>query len=213
MRPMSLEDDNPFTDFMPKEKEKPRPPPVPEEEEEEDYAPVATEMRKRLAASGTERAIAVISDESDAPQPAKDAKSKAQKGKKRVQEEENDEVITAARERKRIALEQSKIAAEELAAAVKDHANLRNLGTVETYSVDLTPRPLNREDRSSRWNPMWNGRKNFKKFRKVKQSVSITVGREMIRLVDYKGTSPASQGRLFVLVTNAFRAFLCYAFG
>jgi hypothetical protein len=67
--------------------------------------------------------------------------------------------------------------------------------------MDLSVRPPVREDRSSRWDPLWNGRKNFKKFRKAKQSVSVGVGREMIQLIDYKGKSSASQG-IFVLVLD-----------
>ena len=63
------------------------------------------------------------------------------------------------------------------------------------FSLDFSIARSNvREDRSSRWDPAWNGRKNFKKFRKAKQSVSVGLGREMIQLVDYKGRSAASQG-------------------
>lgn len=145
-------------------------------------------MRKRLAA----KTNPAVSDDSDTTTTnPKDTKPKG--SKKRVAPDE-DEVLLAARERKRVALEQSRIAAEELAAAVKDHGHLRNLGEVEMFEVDLSSRPSVRENQSARWDPLWNGRKNFKKFRKVKQSVSVGVGREMIQLVDYKGKSAASQG-------------------
>lgn len=186
----SFDDNNPFPEFS--SPIKPLPPsskPIPEEpEEEEDFAPAATEMRKHLASKSQSKPPE--SDGSDGPTtPTKDAK----KGKKRTTPD--DEVILAARERKRVALEQSRIAAEELAAAVKDHGHLRNLGDVEMFSVDLSITRSNvREDRSARWDPAWNGRKNFKKFRKAKQSVSVGLGREMIQLVDYKGKSAASQG-------------------
>ena len=94
-----------------------------------------------------------------------------------------------------MALETSRQAAEELAAAVKDHAHLKNLGEVELFQVDLSAsKPVDRLDRSARWDPAWNGRKNFKKFRKANQSVSVGVGRAMIQLVEYKGKSAASQG-------------------
>jgi hypothetical protein len=212
MQPISRQLHNdPFPEFSPtkeKEKDLPPPPSIPEEEhEDEDFAPVATELRKRLAEKGSQSTGAAISDDEVSPKP-KDSKSKTRKGKKKaIQEGEDDEVIASARERKRIAQEESKKAAEEFAAAVQDHAHLRNLGVVETYHVDLIPRPLNREDRSTRWNPMWNGRKNFKKFRKVKQSISVTVGKEMIKLVDYEGANPASQGRFFSSVINALDLF------
>ena len=147
-------------------------------------------MRKHLASKVQVKPP--ITDDSDAQiTPTKDTKTK---GKKRTAPDD-DEVLLAARERKRVALEQSRIAAEELAAAVKEHGHLRNLGDVEMFSVDLSiARPNVREDRSARWDPAWNGRKNFKKFRKAKQSVSVGLGREMIQLVDYKGRSVASQG-------------------
>ena len=186
----SFDDNNPFPDFSSPIKSPPPPPKPAPEEPEEDFAPTATEMRKHLASKTQLKPP--VSDDSDAPTtPTKDTKTK---GKKRTAPDD-DEVIVAARERKRVALEQSRIAAEELAAAVKDHEHLRNLGDIELFSVDLSiTRPMVREDRSARWDPAWNGRKNFKKFRKAKQSVSVGLGREMIRLVDYEGKSAASQG-------------------
>lgn len=165
---------------------------IEEDEEDEDFAPAATEMRKRLEAAG---ARSTISDGEQETVAGKTFKSKT-KGKKRPATED-DEVIQAARERKRVALEESTKAAEELAAAVKDHAHLKSLGDVEVFHVDMTVRPSIREDRSARWNPHWNGRKNFKKFRKAKHSYSVGVGREMIQLVEHKGKSAASQGITF----------------
>jgi hypothetical protein len=147
-------------------------------------------MRKHLAATGSQNSI--ISDESDAPSTTT-TKSKV-KNKKRAAPED-DEVIAAARERKRVAREASRIAAEELAQAVQGHEHLRNLGKVETFHVDLTARSSRRDDRSTRWDPTWNGRKNFKKFRRAKQSVSLGVGKNVIQLVDYKGVSAASQSQ------------------
>ena len=146
-------------------------------------------MRARLAKTQ------ISQPESDSDHQT-DPKTKAPRGKKRALAED-DEVLTAARERKRLALEQSRQAADELAAAVKDHAHLRNLGEVELFEVDLSAaKPVDRQDRSARWDPAWNGRKNFKKFRRAKQSVSVGVGRALIQLVDYKGKSAASQGKL-----------------
>jgi nibrin len=191
----SFDKHDPFQEFSSPQKPVPPPKPVVEEliEEDEDFAPAATEMRKRLAAKGTQNTVAV-SDESDAGSATKNVPSKG-KGKKRAAPED-DEVVLAARERKRLALEQSRVAAEELAAAVKDHESLRNLGEVEVFSVDLSVQPPVRAGTSTRWNPAWNGRKNFKKFRRAKQSITAGVGREMIRLVDYNGKTAASQGIL-----------------
>jgi len=197
---------DPFPDFSSPTK----PPPqkrqrqkLPTPEPEEDFAPAATEMRARLAKTQ------ISQPDSDSDLPA-DSKTKAIKGKKRAVAED-DEVLTAARERKRVALEQSRQAAEELAAAVKDHAHLRNLGEVELFEVDFSPaKPVARQDRSARWDPAWNGRKNFKKFRRAKQSVSVGVGRAMIQLVDYKGKSAASQGNSSLTILRLMQRILLY---
>jgi hypothetical protein len=187
----SISTSDPFTEFT----SQPQPSQViVEEEEEEDYAPAATEMRKRLASDKQMNVIDINSD-SDTGIPDTNTKESPQKGKGRKRPTENDEVIAAAKERKRVAMEQSKLAAEELANAMKEVEGLRNLGTIETFSLDLdAPRNNREEERSARWNPLWNGRKNFKRFRKAKQSVSIGIGRHMIPLVEYKGRNAASQG-------------------
>ena len=163
-----------------------------EEEEEENYAPTAKEMIKRLAENPQSPSHRADSD--DKPSESEQTTpTKGVRGKKRPAPGD-DEVIAAAKERKRIALEEKQRAADELAAAVRDHEYLKNLGVVETFSVDLTPKPPARENRSERWDPAWNGRKNFKKFRRADPTVSLGIGRQMIKLVDYKGKSAASQG-------------------
>ena len=192
---------DPFSDMSPTKPPLPTGTPVPappEEEEEEDFAPAATEMRKRLAAKGTQSTLAAVSDASEPETTPKDDSKSKSKGKKRPAPDE-DEVLTAAKERNRVATEQSRAAAEQLAAAVKDHAHLKNLGDVEVFHVDLSVKPrTTRDEGDARWNPLWNGRKNFKKFRKAKQSVSVGgLGREMIGLVDYQGKSAASQGTIY----------------
>lgn len=188
---VAADPDDLFPDFSSPTKPVKPAKPIPEEEEEENYAPTAKEMMKRLA-QNPDSAPRPDSDaepmqEEQAPTPTKG------RGKKRPPPED-EEVIAAARERKRIALEEKQRQAEELAAAVKDHEHLKNLGVVETFSVDFTTKPLVRENRSDRWDPAWNGRKNFKKFRRADKTVSLGIGRQMIKLVDYKGKSAASQG-------------------
>jgi hypothetical protein len=146
-------------------------------------------MRKRLAANGSQNIVL-----SDSDTPSTTITSKTKKSKKRPAPD-GDDVVAAAKERKRAALEVSRQTAEDFAEAIKDHAHLKNLGSVETFHVDFNTQSSSGEKRSGRWDPAWNGRKNFKKFRKAKQSVSIGVGREVIQLVDFKGRSAAeSQG-------------------
>ena len=159
-------------------------------------------MRKRLASNKEQSSLAFDSDSEPPAAVPPTATSSPIKGRaKKRPVEDNDQVIAAAKERKRVAVEQSKLAAEELARAMQEVAGLRDLGEVETFSVDLSAarRGDREERRQERWNPMWNGRKNFKKFRRAKQSVSIGVGRHIIQLVDYKGKSAASQGITFLM--------------
>ena len=156
-------------------------------------------MRKRLASNKEKNSLAFESDSESTPADLKNDSPSKSKGKKRPIPD-TDQVLLAAKERKRVAMEQSKLAAEELANAMKEAEGLRNLGIVETFEVDLSAARTDREEaRSARWNPLWNGRKNFKKFRKAKQSITMGVGRHMIPLVDYKGKSTASQGRIHLL--------------
>src|SRR5271170_7660495 len=152
-KPNTSISNDPFPDFSsptkpsPKKRQRQK---SPTPEPEEDFAPAATEMRARLAKTQ------ISHPESDSDLHVNDPKTKPTKGKKRAVEQD-DEVLTAARERKRVALEQSRQAAEELAAAVKDHAHLKNLGLVELFQVDLSAsKPVDRQDRSARWDPAWN---------------------------------------------------------
>jgi hypothetical protein len=164
--------------------------PEEEEEEEENYAPTAKEMLTRLA----KNPASAPRPDSEDELPEEDAlPTPTKRGKKRPAPED-DEVIAAAREHKRRQLEEKQRLAEELAAAVRDHEHLKDLGVVETFSVDLARKAPGREGRSERWDPAWNGRKNFKKFRRADKTVSLGIGRQMIKLVDYKGKSAASQG-------------------
>jgi hypothetical protein len=162
-----------------------------EEEEEENYAPTAKEMLTRLAKNPPPGPPPDSDDEH--PEEADALPTPTKRGKKRPAPED-DEVIAAAREHKRRQLEEKQRLAEELAAAVRDHEHLKNLGVVETFPVDLARKAPGREGRSERWDPAWNGRKNFKKFRRADKTVSLGIGRQMIKLVDYKGKSAASQG-------------------
>ena len=185
--------DDPFSEYTSPQKQPSVRHPPEELEPGEDFAPTATEMRKSLAASKkpTQTSLTFDSD-SDSPPPNP---SPVTKSRKRPLNKPDDIVIAAARERKRVALEQSRIAAKELAAAIQDHANLRNLGQVEFFAVELSQKKSD-DGGTDRWNPLWNGRKNFKKFRKAKQSASVGVSKHLIPLVEHKGKSAVSQGTL-----------------
>ncbi|KAG5518961.1 hypothetical protein PMAC_002492 [Pneumocystis sp. 'macacae'] len=58
-----------------------------------------------------------------------------------------------------------------------------NSETVEYFKVELNLQKSS-VDISSRWNPKWNGRKNFKKFRRVQRTQPTYT--QHIRLVEYK---------------------------
>lgn len=95
----------------------------------------------------------------------------------------------------------------ELASQVEDDGEgrpandeLRNLGTVEFFPLVLKEKVKsvgNSEIRSDRWDPKWNGRKNFKKFRPNSKSASRSPAADaarpsfMIRLVE---STPSDRG-------------------
>jgi hypothetical protein len=141
-------------------------------------------MRKRLAKAPLAKPSP--SDEEPEPEPV-------QPRKRAAKALEEDAVIVKAKERKRLAAERAEAEAASTAAALHDVTHLKNLGVVEDFEVDLTPHATTDEVRTARWNPAWNGRNNFKKFRRAEGSVTMGVTRRMVQLVEYKGRS-AAQG-------------------
>ncbi|KAF2131932.1 hypothetical protein P153DRAFT_364400 [Dothidotthia symphoricarpi CBS 119687] len=135
--------------------------------------PAAAEMKRRRAA--TRAPSASVEPESGVPdQKPKsrgvEAMEKLQQAKKKA----NKEINVREHTRLRIKEEDDRRKADEenLREALEgvDIAEMRNLAKIQ--EVEIRPREnrgtaqTQSQGRSERWNPEWNGRKNFKKFRR-----------------------------------------------
>ncbi|BFZ63138.1 hypothetical protein YB2330_004258 [Saitoella coloradoensis] len=168
--------------------------PVAEEEEEDyDIAPAATALKRRKLEQEL-REAATQSSATPQVQAAPQAVSETQdaasgKSKKRKADDKPEDVIlAAAREAKRKKEAAAENEKEDLLQSIKDMKGLRNMGTVEYFKIDPS-RPggdqSRRGGRSSRWKPEWDGRPNYKKFRRAER-VTLTGPTSFIRMVEHK---------------------------
>ena len=146
-------------------RKRPAPPPEEPEDEEDLYATIlpghaAMKRQKTLAAqNGNEVSFSKAAGQL--------ASEKAAKAKKKTKQMDVKAEIEARRQREEEAYRKDQ---EALRATVGDEEmkNLRNLAIVEEMELPARE-PAGRGDqhggRSDRWDPIWNGRKNFKKFR------------------------------------------------
>lgn len=169
----------------------------------DEIAPSATAAKRRRIKSGqgpmpppAEPEPAAQEDEdmaSDSPLPKKGAKSKAAKGKGKNVKEEND-VLELARQRREE--EEARLAAEKRALIQPDsdeidYAAVRALHIVEECPVRLpserqAARGREQDIMDGRWDPRWNGRKNFKRFRKQGEAAGRLPARIIIGLEEVK---------------------------
>jgi nijmegen breakage syndrome protein 1 len=144
-------------------------PPVDYESEEVDImerlAPAAAALKKRRLADGVVR---LLRGESTPPAPVikerRDPKAPPEKAKIEVDlfelaRKKREKAENARNEREEF---------EETALDVKEIEALRDLAIVEDMEVSRPSAPLRMAyaDDSDRWDNKWNGRKNFKKFRR-----------------------------------------------
>lgn len=131
----------------------------------EEVAPAATALKKRQLAErlqhGESRPLPPVPAVAEKPAPKIRPVKKA---KKEV------DVIEVARLQRELAEEIAKVEREALQKSLGDMdiEAIRNLAIVEEMEVTRTNRPerVARADESDRWDDRWNGRKNFKKFRR-----------------------------------------------
>ncbi|KAM7223569.1 hypothetical protein V8F06_001043 [Rhypophila decipiens] len=167
-------------------------------------APTATAAKRRRIEAG-QPAIppvpepeAMDEDEeepSESP-PAKNGKKQSAKGKGKVPEKED--ILDLARQRREE--EEARAAAErkELLATNDDeidYAAIRALHIIEECEVHFPDPEVDRNSREQaiaegRWDPRWNGKKNFKRFRKQGDPASrpaprIIVGLEEVKPKEY----------------------------
>jgi nijmegen breakage syndrome protein 1 len=138
--------------------------PIIEEEEDimEEMAPAAAALKRRRLARG----------EPTPPPPPPPLKEKpavvkplSKKAKKEI------DVLEMARQQREQAEELARAEQEALQEQLEDMdiKEMRNLAKIEEIEVKRTnpaPRAAARADENERWDDKWNGRKNFKKFRR-----------------------------------------------
>ncbi|KAI1375473.1 hypothetical protein F4677DRAFT_138866 [Hypoxylon crocopeplum] len=141
-----------------------RTPPAPEPQDMmDDFAPTAAQVKRRRIAAGEE---AVPQRQiPKAPPMAESQKSNAKTP--RVKKE--IDVLELARQNREEAEARAKAERDELATAPEDLdlAEIRRLHIEEPIELRQAPPIRSREQEiaDGRWDPAWNGRKNFKKFR------------------------------------------------
>ena len=143
---------------------------VEEEEEEEDFvdqlAPTAMALKKRRLVEQTARrrrgeTTPPVESVEDSPEPKIEPPKKV---KKEV------DVLEVARYKQEQAEELARKEREALQEALSgmDIEAIRNLAIIEEIEITRQPPPqrASRADESDRWDEQWNGRKNFKRFRR-----------------------------------------------
>lgn len=140
-----------------------RPPPSEHQDVLDNFAPTAAQLKRRRIAAGED-----LSPPEPAPEPEPEAESQMPKGKSpKIKKEIN--VLDLARQHREEAEARAKAEREELDTAPEDLdlAAIRRLQIQEPMEVRQAPAARTREQdiADGRWDPAWNGRKNFKKFR------------------------------------------------
>ena len=141
-----------------------------DEEEEEDFvdqlAPTAMALKKRRLVEQTARrrrgeTTPPVQSVEDNPEPEGEPP-------KRVKKEVD--VLEVARNKREQAEELARKEREALQEALSgmDIEAIRNLAIIEEIEITRQPPPqrASRADESDRWDDQWNGRKNFKRFRR-----------------------------------------------
>jgi len=151
--------------------------PLPEHDESaflDGIAPTAAAAKRRRIDAGQEpvpepEPLVVKEDEASPPRNGRLRAAKG-KGKKLL---DSEDVLELARQRREE--EEARVAAEQKELAKGDddidYAAIRALHIIEDCAVrfpneDVTGRTREQDIADGRWDPRWNGRKNFKRFRK-----------------------------------------------
>lgn len=177
-----------------------------------DHLPAAREVKRRKVAEQEERIRRGETIEESLPEPAstpapelvpkapegEKAEKPAPKGKgKRVQkgkEKTEDPYVVRAREIREREEEEARVAKEEELAAMDglEVEKMRNLAIVEIMEVGpRADKPTRGKygDEGDGWDDKWNGRKNFKKFKRQGGGGPMRTmrGTVMVNLVEHKG--------------------------
>ncbi|KAI1077598.1 hypothetical protein F5B20DRAFT_255969 [Whalleya microplaca] len=144
------------------QRKRPAPAALGREDVMDDFAPTAAQVKRRRIAAGEDP---IPRQETPATTSASDmqkSKSKTPTPKKEV------DILDLARQHREEAEQRAKAEREELATAPEDLdlAEIRRLQIEEPMELRPPPSARTREQdiADGRWDPAWNGRKNFKKF-------------------------------------------------
>lgn len=173
--------------------------PTPEESEEdlmETVAPTAAQLkRRRLEETAARRRRGESTPPHQRVIPAPKAASSHMKLKREKKEVEID-ILEVARQRREQAAELARAEREALEEAMDgvDINTIRKLAIIEEMPVVRSMPPPERRaygDESERWEDKWNGRKNFKKFRRrgaevvVARPSKVIVPLEEVKKMDF----------------------------
>lgn len=140
-----------------------RPPPSEHQDVLDDFAPTAAQIKRRRIAAGEDPLPPEPAPEADRATKSQVPKDKSPKVKKEI------DVLNIARQHREEAEARAKAEREELATAPEDLdlAEIRRLHIEEPIELRQAPTIRTREQdiADGRWDPTWNGRRNFKKFR------------------------------------------------
>ena len=160
-----------------------------EEDIMEDLAPTAAALKRRRLAAGEDpfpppAPEPVVEDEA-ASEITQRITAKNQKGKKKKVNE--NEILELARQRREEAEKRQAEEKERLNALPEDgidYEEIRKLTIVEEFEVRRPAEPRTREQdiADGRWDPSWNGRRNFKKFRQQGQPAGRPAQKVIIAL-------------------------------
>ncbi|KAI3324879.1 hypothetical protein HD806DRAFT_521897 [Xylariaceae sp. AK1471] len=157
--------------------------PLPEPEDiMENFAPTAAQVKRRRIAAGEEPVPRRKT--SPAPVDKPDIKQKPPKIKKEI------DVLELARQHREEAEKRAKEEREELEAEPGDLdlAEIRRLHIEEPMPLREAPQTRTREQdiADGRWDPAWNGRKNFKKFQQRGAAPGRSVEKIIVALEEVK---------------------------
>jgi nijmegen breakage syndrome protein 1 len=173
-------------------RKRPSPPPIAEEDEEDvldQIAPAAANLkRRRLADEAARRRRG----ESTPPPPIVPPKKTEETKLKRKKVKPEIDVLEVARERREKEEAIAKAEREALQEAMEgmDIEQIRNLAVIEEMEVKRTVPPprasAQGDEANDRWDERWNGRKNFKNFRRRGELVSRLISKVIVPLEEVK---------------------------
>ncbi|CAI4219306.1 unnamed protein product [Parascedosporium putredinis] len=150
----------------------------------DDIAPTAAAAKRRRIAMGEDP---LIREETPDTMDVETQPKKAEKPKKIKKE---IDVLEVARKSREEAEARARAEQEDLNKLPEDIdlAEIRKLAIVEEMTVRVPPGARSREQdiADGRWDPKWNGRKNFKKFRTRGEAMGRPTNRNIISLVQVK---------------------------